>query len=426
MTGCTGNTRLLIPKTRWIKAVMCAVLVVSVWVGAPALAASADRETERVTQATDFALGFEAHFKPKHVQGRVFTLFEPSATSTWRFGVGFDGQMGSSDQFQTAVEALSYTHSIQDGRYWLRVGKDSLRVGRGRLDTLVASGDLPGYPSIAYGVEGVFLGRPLRYVKVTGDLGTADWEYKRLNLHRVEYELTPTVHIGFGEWKMRSEPFPGDVFYDIMPLPLYLSKYVPGASSTIDNNAVFIDAEVDLGTSKVYGELLIDEYPAVPGVSKNPLLYGLLLGVTHGDLVAEYVRITNYVYTNSRPGTAYVYDDKPLGHSLGNDGERIEARWTTDLSQEWQMSVGAFAQRKGEGEVSEYGWYSDRAEFEANRFLSGVVETMVGLSLELTHFAPGWEASGYIKAGPVTNEGHVKGESGVFYELGAGLVVSRF
>ena len=146
--------------------------------------------------------------------------------------------------------------------------------------------DLPGFPQIGYSFEGP----RYRYDKVVGDLGNAEQPYKRLIVHRLAYDVTPRLSVGFGEVSVRSEPHPGDLFYDVLPgIPLYFVKYIPGAPSAKDNQMIYLDLELHWNGGTGYGELLVNEFPGGFGISKNPPLYGVLLGIEQGAWQAEYL-----------------------------------------------------------------------------------------------------------------------------------------
>lgn len=370
------------------------------------------------------ALQLEAVWERGHLESHVAVEMSPVPNGTLSLAAGIDGYLEGKEPFSTTVRKLSWRQEVDLGRHALgiEVGKSSRRLGRGRIDSLLMTGELPGFPLVGMSLEGP----RYRYDKFAGDLGTADQPYKRLIVHRIAYDLTPEISVGFGEVSVRSEPHPGDLFYDLVPgLPLYLVKYFPGAASAKDNQLIYLDLELEAGPWVGYGELIVNEFPGGFGLSKNPPLYGLLVGIERGPWIAEYSHLTNYAYSNGDPGSVYSHDGRPLGHWMGGDGDALEIRWNGGVAPGWQLTLGGFLWRKGEGKVDS--WFGSLKERQENAFLSGVVETTKGVVLGAarrvgdTGRLGDMTISGDVRAGVVANEHHKAGVTGVILTTRVGL-----
>lgn len=363
-------------------------------------------------------LTFDGVWERNHAGANVGLAINPWPRTTLKVAVGFDGFLGKGERFDASVLQASWQRRFHWGGHELEleIGKTARRLGRGRIDTLLMSGELPGFPQIAYSVQGP----RYRYEKLIGDLGTADRPYKRLTAHRLTYELTPALSVGLAEIAVRSEPFPGDVFYDVLPgLPLYLSKYVPGADSASDNHLIYVDAEYDAGDWLGYGEVIFNEFPAGLWLTNNPPLFGVLLGFEMGPWLAEYSMLTNYAYSNGDPGSRYSHEGRSLGHWMGADGDALEVRWTQGLAPNWQLAVGGFHWRKGEGKVDD--WYASRDEREENAFLSGVVERTIGAVGAVKADLDRLELTAEVRAGVAQNYRHQEGKSEYVFAAKVGI-----
>lgn len=375
-----------------------------------------DTERERGQQGEDGERGeeslhsliVEAVWEREHAGGSVGLEVVPRPGMTLNLTLGVDGFLEKGDQLTASVLRASWRQGFSWGRHGLEleIGKTAQRLGRGRIDTLLMSGELPGYPQIAYSVRGP----KYQYDKLIGDLGTADRPYKRLAAHRLTYELTPAFSVGLGEVAVRSEPYPGDIFYDVLPgIPLYLAKYVPGAPSAKDNHLIYLDAEYNAGDWLGYGEVIFNEFPAGLWLSNNPPLFGILVGLEMGPWLAEYSLLTNYAYSNGDPGSRYAHEGRSFGHWMGADGDALEIRWTRDLAPDWRLTLGGFHWRKGEGKVDD--WYASRKEREENAFLSGVVERSIGAVAAIAANLDTLVFTAEVRAGIARNFRHQQGQS---------------
>ena len=345
-------------------------------------------------------LSFETSFL--HAQDRLALAYH------------FEGSLETPAVFGGELSRLSYSFPVRSIGTTFTLGKEAYRLGRGRLGTLLARDDIEGYPSIAYTIT-----RPtFTYTKILGDLDYNEG-YRRLILHYLDYRLTSTLKIGLGEVFVRSNPFAGEVFYELVPgLPLYLHKYVPGGDPGKGNNIVYGDFEIEWGAGTYFGELMINEFPAVPG-AKNPRLYGIVLGTEVGNLTVQYSRLTNYAYSNRDRLSVYSYRERGLGHWLETDGDVLEARWRHPVSANLDITAGAFVMRRGEGKIDD--WYTSLAEQNANAFLSGTPEQTLGVILRADYASDRWQMFGEAKFGPVKNHNHVVGKEGTYYEFRFGV-----
>lgn len=265
--------------------------------------------------------------------------------------------------------------NLQKYDFIVMIGKDQLIWGVGKTDTFVLSSTAPSIPYLKYQFE-------LPFFKYTRFMSPLERDKNRwLFGHRLDSQLTDFLHVGINEFMLcNHDVFPA-YYFPIPYIPLYAIQKIGytffGNKYDYNSNALFSMDFIATITSKsnMYGELVVDDFPARVE-NKNPRKIGGLLGVQHElsgqfDIWGEYVRINNYVYTHKNSANRYLYLDKPFGHWLGMDGDL----WAIGLDQEIREDIRLYWQvhkiRKGEGEYTDNWQINYGRDYE---FLTGIVE----------------------------------------------------
>jgi hypothetical protein len=331
-----------------------------------------------------------------------------------KLGVGASGSMEGPDEFTTFVEEFGGSYSI--GAFTVFGGLLRHSFGRAQVHPTFLGAQGPAFPNVGYAVEGA----NWSYVKLLGDVrtprraltpGEGQEEFKRLGLHYLRLTPWEPLTISVGEAFVYTAPFDGDIFYNTLPiLPYYFAKYLPGIKTAIDNSLFYGDAILRLPQAALYGELLVNEFPMVPGAT-NPRLFAVTLGVQaelvpSWDVLAEYTYVTESAYSNKNPDAAYSVGDKPLGNPLGDDLMGVDLQ----VSHYWEAlatdtTVGVYHLRLGNTVVRP--WKSEEV----------VSEKVYGIKLEAKHQLNNLELKGHLDVGYVQDYKHQPGETGIRQKL---------
>lgn len=310
------------------------------------------------------------------------------------------------------LDYLSLSHTISPNVN-VSLGKQSHQLGRARLNPLFFSEQSPAFLSARYDLNY----DKWSYSKIYGDFSVNN-DYKRLGAHYLSGDINKYLSLGIGEAFITLEPFRGDLVYAATPfLPYYLAKYLPGIPSATDSSLVYLDSQINLNLVSLYGELIVSEFPMTPN-AVNPALYGFTVGtelkLNKYSIIAEHSRVMNYTYSNSHIDTAFIYDNHPVGHPLGQDFKKYDIQLQ---SQESILSkIGLYHQVIGEGRVIDQ-WYKDNSERIENRFLSGVNETTVGVVLGLrTELTDTLMANLETDVGYAKNLNNIEGHNDYVYQ----------
>lgn len=312
--------------------------------------------------------------------------------------------------------------------FTVMIGKDQLIWGVGKTDTFVLSSTSPSVPFLKYQFE-------LPLFKYTRFMSPLERDENRwLFGHRLDSQLTDFLHVGINEFMLCSNDVFPAYYFPIPYIPLYAIQKIGytffGKKYDYNSNAMFsMDFVAKITSkSKIYGELVIDDFPARVE-NKNPRKIGGLLGVQYDlldqfDIWGEYVRINNFVYTHKNPANRYLYLDKHLGHWLGMDGDLwaigLNQLVSKDINIDWQIH----RIRKGEGNFND-NWNMDLGR--ECEFLTGVIEKTHQLQskVEFTFFDV-LQISLVAIVGHSNNANHIQNSSINFSQFKINLQTSYF
>ena len=263
-------------------------------------------------------------------------------------------------------------------------GKDQLVWGVGQTGTLGLSTTSPSIPIFSYQITIP----SIRYDRFVSPLecNMNRWLFGQ----RLEGKVK-SLEVGVWELMLCSK----DVFYGyFLPvpiIPLYAVQHIANKlNEEFDNNSnamVGVDFKYYISDfGEVYGELLIDDFPQKSEYD-NPKKIGGLFGIRYDfsdkiTIWSEYIRINNFVYTHKNPYNRYLYQDQPLGHWLGMDGDLCAIRMNQIVNENTKIYYQFDIIRKGEGD------YDDNWKWEYNSnydFLTGIVENSYQLHGKVEH-----------------------------------------
>jgi hypothetical protein len=286
----------------------------------------------------------------------------------------------------------------------LQMGREKYVWGLSRIESLLFSSE--AFP-IDQGHLDLRLG-PLRFSSFAASLSAekiaaADDEREQyvnrfLSGHRIDLDIRNVLHIGLSETVVYGGPGRSLELYYLNPLVFY---HLAQLNENRDDNTFF---GLDLllrpwRRTEAYAELLIDDYQVEDKFpeDKEPNHYAYLLGLAFGDplglngceIFGEYLRITNWTYNQSLSWNRYQSRGRPIGNSLGPDGDRLDVG-----AKFWPLSgleVKMFYThlRGGEGRIDsgwEEPWITSTEEYRED-FPSGVVEKTDKFSIAAHYYA---------------------------------------
>lgn len=322
---------------------------------------------------------------------------------------------------------------IGTGRGWFSLG------GNDEERSLLLSSVAGPYTALQYTLwksfgtpTGEAFSAAATYTRMWANLAETPGQTRWLGIHYLRLDLRPGLTIGAGEASIFDTHFPGDIAYYIVPLlPYYLTKKVPGLPSTHDNSLFYFDGRATLaGQTELFGAFLVNEFPMVPGAG-NPALYAWQIELDNPRWSLAYTQVRHLAYSNGNPDLVYRFQGQPLGYPGGSDLDHLELTVPTLQLPAVQTEAGIFVRRAGEGKLDD--WAADWNVWRQHQFLTGVVETWVGMHLHLRGNAirstapdsPRSSAASWsldLKLGPVWNAGHQEGH--VAHRSEISLVVS--
>lgn len=272
-----------------------------------------------------------------------------------KLGVSTTGQMGSNADQTFAVRQLGLSYH----NHFIRVFGGAMapqfdRASDTQIHHIFMPDTSPALPHLGY----TFDYDSVTYTKLYADLSRKAG-YKRLGVHHIRWQPVPYLTLGFGEAIVASQPFPGDLYYYSLPvLPYYLAKYFPGIATSIDNAIFYGDGTLQLPRLKLYGELLVNEFPMAP-TETNPKLYAITLGlesetlIAGWDLLVELCHVSDQAYSNGLPQNIFAYGNQSLGHVLGDDLTAGDVRFSKHLPKfDAEARIGVFYQILGNTDVA--------------------------------------------------------------------------
>ena len=247
-----------------------------------------------------------------------------------------------------------------EGHWAIQFGRSRWNWGPGEEATLLLSRTSAPLTGLSYQVH--LRSLHLDGAALSATLGQSAGE--QLAAHRLEWQPFEVLRLGITE-TARYHAASWQPLYAIGAIPYVLVQRLlaqdePDSSDALRNNILLgADAAWRIaGGTRVYGELLIDDFHS--RASTNPNKYGWQLGWEGvGDIGAtrvtwggEVTRLSRFVYT-SFFGRTYEAQGAPLGFPTGPDARRIALRAGWDLGVDWQLIARAARTDKGENTLDE-------------------------------------------------------------------------
>jgi hypothetical protein len=252
------------------------------------------------------------------------------------------------------------------GKLRLQMGRERYVWGLSRIESLVLSSN--SFP-IDQGHLELVLG-PIRFSSFAASLSaerivpTEGEEIQHvsryLSGHRLDLQINRILHLGLSETVVYGGAGRNLELYYLNPLVWY---HVAQLNENRDDNTFFaVDLLVrPLRGTEAYGELLLDDYQVedeTPG-DKEPNHYAYLFGFAVADplglegweIFGEYSRITNWTYNQQCSWNRYQNRSRPIGSSLGPDGDRWDIGLNLRALPRLEMKLVYTHLRSGEGRI---------------------------------------------------------------------------
>jgi len=229
----------------------------------------------------------------------------------------------------------------------IQFGKDWQKWGSGRYANLLISDNPPPYDLFRFCLNaGKFkftsVIMQLNAIAIIDSISTPG-EYKKslnrrfLSAHRIDWHLSKKVQLGIAEAVLYGGENRTFEWQFINPVIFY-----HGEQENRDyegNTLVSADFRIFPGKKwMLYGEFLVDDIQFDRKVASDlePPEMGWIAGARKAGpwgwktatIGGEYSGVTNRTYNTLQPQQKYLFEDYPIGHSLGNDFDR----WTIELS----------------------------------------------------------------------------------------------
>jgi hypothetical protein len=274
----------------------------------------------------------------------------------------------------------------------INAGRTPNWLGPGRNGTLLLSDNYPYFDHINSTIKIGKVNLSSFFTVINVD------STKYLSGHRIEIKDILGITVGFSEFVLYSGRIePG---YLNPLLIIYGEQYNRGDR---DNIFWYFDFSANLpGKNLLYGEFLIDDfqYESTPP-APNKIAYTLGLHTTEPfniprlDLLFEYTRITNWVYTHKFSENTYSNYGVCLGHQLGPDGDIFNITLTQYIRWNIIPKLHFSYSRKGEGRIYE-SW--EKGMEPHPPFPSGIVKSILSFDISLfikpsrfLEIEPGWK-----------------------------------
>ena len=277
-----------------------------------------------------------------------------------------------------------------------KLGRDFIRWGPGRDATLLISDY--GRP-----MDQLMASYHSKYFSFTwftasldaklGDKGIRAGRY--LTAHRLEVRPWKYLYIAVSEAILYGGPAYGYNIAYLNPFIFYHGVQLngPDGGNTIGTVSF---AFMPTTSFYLYGELLVDDIQlekSGPG-DLEPNEIGYLAGgnwadplsISGLDVYAEYTRITNRTFNTLQPWEKWLHRNRPIGHFLGNDFDRLLAGFSYWPRPEYRLQFQFEKRRRGEGRIEkpfDTPWQSvPIGQDYSEPFPTGIVEKSNILSID--------------------------------------------
>lgn len=165
---------------------------------------------------------------------------------------------------------------------------------------------------------------------------------------------------------------------------LYFNPFVPILVSerhlgNQDNNMISFDGTIFLNNSKIYAEILLDDFSFAKDIFSNFVnKWGVMVGgywvnpfgLRDTDFRAELVRIQPFVYSHTFPINTYSNYNNTMGHWLGPDADDWYFEFGHWLHRNLRVGISWEQRRRGQNDINK----GEPPEDNRFHFLDGVVE----------------------------------------------------
>ncbi len=259
---------------------------------------------------------------------------------------------------------------IQHGNWQFMLGRDFQKWGSGKDASLLISSASQPMDQISaqftkgrFNFNSLFATLDLMPIPNAQKLGYATGQKanRYLVAHRLNIKIGSKLQIGISEAAIFSGPATPVELRFLNPfLPLY-GEVVNSAGSSANMLGSIDWRYFPFNNFEFYGEFLIDDIQVEktgPG-DLEPNEIGTILGLSWAAPLSmnawtmgiEYTAVTNRTYNTVVSWEKYIHRNKPIGHFLGNDFDRIKLSANYWLSPSIQMHINYAQQRTGEGGI---------------------------------------------------------------------------
>jgi hypothetical protein len=271
-----------------------------------------------------------------------------------------------------------------------QIGRDEMKWGPGYSGSLILSNQTKPLDMISY--SGNF-----DLEQLVGNWGNLHFsklfslldDNRLLFGQRFEYSPDTPWRIGLSETSISVRDV-GILYFNPIPFPLsnYLTQQIYSNFPDISEKENNINYNIGLDLqyqfnngSKIYGEIMFDDFIFYQQVNPYPGRIGFTIGShisdimdnAKTDLIIEYTRLNNYVYHPREEWQNYLYLGEYIGHPLGPDADQLVVGICHELNEDTSLQLSYITERHGEGQVG-ISLPSDPDIANENIFLSGIVQ----------------------------------------------------
>ncbi|MBN2090074.1 hypothetical protein JW964_10680 [candidate division KSB1 bacterium] len=330
---------------------------------------------------------------------------------------------------------------IQLGKWHLMIGRDFQKWGSGKdASLLISSASQPMDQISAQFTQGrfnfnsLFATLDLMPVPNAKKLGYATGQKanRYLVAHRLNIKFGTRLQVGISEAAIFSGPdAPVELRFFNPFLPLY-GEVVNSAGSSANMLGSIDWRYFPFKNFEFYGEFLIDDIQVEktgPG-DLEPNEIGTILGLSWAapfsmnalTVGLEYTAITNRTYNTVASWEKFIHRNKPIGHFLGNDFDRLRLTTNCWLTRSVQININYERQRTGEGGINkpfDSPWENYTVEQGYSEpFPTGVVETSQLFDFIINYRPhPGWFIGMEAGYESIQNFQNLKGEAKDNYKI---------
>lgn len=248
---------------------------------------------------------------------------------------------------------------------------------------------------------------------------TGDFTSRYLAGHRLEYDISRNMTLGFGEMVVFGGAGRSLDFGYLNPLLFFHGAQLN--ENINDNTLLFGDLAIRPWPGvRCYGQLVIDDFQIdhTARGDKEPAQYALTGKIdavnilSQTDLHVRYTRVTNWTYNQIEPRNRYTIRDLPIAAVHGNDYDELTCAVDHWLGREARLQAEILLRRQGEGRITApwtQPWITAPGAY-TEPFPTGVVESLVQPTCHYEGWLTHWlfiQAGGGIHL--LTNEGNVPG-----------------